>query len=431
MIEVGDTIGDYRVVGVLGRGGMGKVFRVRSLITDREEAMKVVLPDAGESSDLAERFLREVKVHAKLEHPNIAALRTAMKVGDRVVMILELVVGVSLEEIVRQGPMAPGRAVAIVNQVLSALDFAHAQGVIHRDIKPANILVTAAGQVKLTDFGIARIAASERFTLTGLAVGSLPYMAPEQIGRGDVDARSDIYSLGVTLYQMVTGRRPIEGASEYALMHAQLAQMPPAPSDLVPGIPAALSAAIMKALAKDRRDRFQSAAEFRSGLQGLEAAAAMPTMTLPTPIAIPPEELARIESKLSRVLGPIAPRLTATAARKASSVEDLCHRLAEQISDASEREAFLKSVLGGTSGSRSRTAAPSSASQPGTQREWDPALLDRIAKALTIHIGPIAKVIVNRAAKKAHSEDELIAAAAAEIESEAARKRFVTDLQAS
>src|SRR5579863_3995389 len=136
-IRIGDILGDYQVTGVLGRGGMGKVFRVRSLLTEREEAMKVVLPDVEENAALVDRFLREIKVHASLRHPNIAELRTALRIEDRLVMILELVEGVSLEERLRAGPIDVPSAVGYITQVLSALAFAHDRGVIHRDIKPA------------------------------------------------------------------------------------------------------------------------------------------------------------------------------------------------------------------------------------------------------------------------------------------------------
>src|SRR5581483_157656 len=192
-----------------------KVFRVRSLLTDREEAMKVVLPDMDENRELADRFLREIKVHASLEHHNIAALRAAVRVQGRILMIMELIHGESLDETLKAGPLELPTAIYYVDQVLSALDYAHAHGVVHRDIKPANILVTGPesgrpGVVKLTDFGIAQAAGSGRLTGVGMAVGSLWYMSPEQIRAEQVDARSDIYSLGLTFYQMVTGQRAIQ-----------------------------------------------------------------------------------------------------------------------------------------------------------------------------------------------------------------------------
>jgi serine/threonine-protein kinase len=314
-IQIGDTIGDYQVIGELGRGGMGQVFRVRSLITDREEAMKVMAPGADDHPEAADRFLREIRVHASLRHPNIAALNTALRIQDRIVMIMELVEGVSMAGLLKRGPLDAAAAAHYARQVLDALSFAHARGVIHRDIKPANILVTGDGVVKLTDFGIARAGRDTRLTNTGMAVGSLSYMSPEQIQGGEVDARSDIYSFGVTMYEMVTGVRAFDRTNEFATMSAQLTEMPPAPP--------VLAGPILKALAKDPTARFQSAAEFRGALEG----------------------------------GTVA----------------------------------------------------------GTTSTWDPAFLDRVASVLAVEIGPIATVLVKRAAKTARTKDDLLAALKKEV----------------
>jgi serine/threonine-protein kinase len=417
-IQQGDLIGDYRVLGELGRGGMGRVYRVQSVITGREEAMKVVLADLDEQSGLAERFLREIKVHASLTHPHIAALHAATRAGNRLVMILELVEGESLEDVVQQGPLDPARAVDIACQTLAALDYAHAHGVVHRDIKPANILLNTAGEVKLTDFGIARASTDQRLTQTGLAVGSLPYMSPEQVGGREVDGRSDLYSLGITLYIMTTGQRPIRGTSDYELMNAQLMTVPAPAAEIAPWVPAWLSAVIGRSLVKDPAQRFQSAAEFLAALRNSGIPAPQTPPQTPAPSAIPAEALTRVESKLTRALGPIASRLVARAARTAPSFEALCQKLANEIPNAADRTAFLTAIGGKTDSSShpSRQAAPVPLA---------PELIDSVARALSAAIGPIAKVVVARAAKKAGSEEELIAAAAAEIESAAERQRFL------
>src|SRR5580698_4346587 len=137
-LQIGNTVGDYEIIGVLGKGGMGTVFRVRNLLSDRMEAMKVVLPDLSSDPGLADRFLREIRLHASLEHPNIAALRTALRIDNQVLMIMELVEGVSLDERLREGTLDPWSSIRYVDQILSALDLAHSRGIIHRDIKPAN-----------------------------------------------------------------------------------------------------------------------------------------------------------------------------------------------------------------------------------------------------------------------------------------------------
>ena len=425
-IEIGDVIGDYRVEGVLGHGGMGEVFRVRSLLTAREEAMKIVRPDKDETPDLAERFLREIRVHASLDHPNIAALRAAVRTGGRILMIMELVEGAGLDQHLRRGPLDAPAASAVACQVLNALEYAHAHGVIHRDIKPANILIAREGRVKLTDFGIARSQTDRRLTQTGSALGSLPYMSPEQIRSQAVDARSDIYSLGVALYETVTGQRPIQGDSNYEMMNAHFEQIPKSPVEVLPAVPRALSDAILKALAKSPADRFQSAAEFRTAIRlavpadaDLRATATLPLAAPAAPIA--PEDRERMEKRLSRALGPIARRLVADAARDCRTAAEMCARLADQIPDAREREAFVKSCGAPTTAAHAPTTPSASES---AARNWDPALLARLAQALTPHLGPIAVVVVNRAAKKAQSEAELLNILTAEVP-EPERKRFL------
>src|SRR6202451_4115838 len=191
--QPGETIADYQILGILGQGGMGTVYRVRNLLSGREEAMKVVLPDYAADADAADRFLREIKIQASLQHPNITALRTAVRAENHILMIMELVEGASLEAMLQNGPLALAQAIRITDDILGALGYAHERGVIHRDVKPANILVTSRGLPKLMDFGIALAAGDTRLTQSGMAIGSLQYMSPEQVLSKPVDERSDIY----------------------------------------------------------------------------------------------------------------------------------------------------------------------------------------------------------------------------------------------
>jgi serine/threonine-protein kinase len=275
-------IGDYEIICELGHGGMGKVYKVRNVLTDRIEAMKVILPDLAGRSDFVARFMREIKTLAGLDHPNIASLRTAFTAGDQFAMVMEYVDGVTIADLLRRGPLSTADALNYTDQVLSALSYAHARHVIHRDIKPGNMMLTPRGVVKLMDFGLARSADEIGLTMTGLTLGSLDYSSPEQVQAQPTDERSDIYSVGVSLYQMVTGKRMFSVTSSYSIMQAQVKEMPRPPIEIVPTIPQALNDAIMIAVAKNPAQRFQSADAFRTALsqvgsrQIAPAAAALP-----------------------------------------------------------------------------------------------------------------------------------------------------------
>jgi len=293
-LEIGSTIGDYQVVGILGTGGMGKVYRVRNVISDRVEAMKVLLPDLAHQPELADRFLREIKVQASLEHPNIASMHTALRVDNQLLMLMEAVEGVSLDQKLKDGPLPAAEAVDYIMQALAALDYAHARGVVHRDIKPGNMMLTPEGVVKLMDFGIARSTDDLKLTQTGTAVGSLYYMSPEQIqGVTAPDARSDLYSVGVSLYELVTGKRPFDGESQFAIMSAHLLGTPVPPITVDPRLQKMLNDVILMAVAKDANARFQTAAALRNALSNVvsgpkPAAAAAVTAPMPAPAAAVP-----------------------------------------------------------------------------------------------------------------------------------------------
>ncbi len=266
--RVGDTVGEYNIVGVLGSGGIGRVFRVEHAITRRVEAMKILLEASDDACEQAQRFLREIQIQARLNHPNIAAVHNAFWAQERLVMVMELVEGESLERLLERGRISLMNAIQYARQALAALAYAHAHAVTHRDIKPANVMVTPEGVVKLTDFGLAKTPADPRLTRSGTPMGSVYYIPPEQVrGNVPVDARADVYSLGVVLYEMVTGRRPFESDSAYAIMQAHVNEAPKPPAEVEPSLPTALSEIILTALAKDPAKRFQSADAFRSALE--------------------------------------------------------------------------------------------------------------------------------------------------------------------
>jgi serine/threonine-protein kinase len=284
-MNVGDRVSDYEIVQVLGAGGMGEVFKVRNVLSGRIEAMKILHSNLAGDKELADRFLREIRVQAALDHPHIARLHTAQVINSQLVMIMEFVDGESLAQKLQRGPLNLADTIQDASQVLDALSYAHEQGVVHRDIKPANIMCTKDGVIKLMDFGIARMKADNKLTETGKTVGSLHYMSPEQIRGTEPDPRSDIYSFGITLYEMITGKRPFDGPSNYSIMSAHLQQAPAPPVNLAAGIPPTLSEIILMSIAKDPLQRFQTAKAFAGALQSVQAGMAAP---MPPPVRTAP-----------------------------------------------------------------------------------------------------------------------------------------------
>jgi serine/threonine-protein kinase len=273
---IGQIIGAFRIEQKIGEGGMGAVYRGRDLMLEREVAVKALRPELARQPELVARFRSEAVTLARLNHSHIATLYNFLRHGDDYFMVMEFVRGRTLDELIRQtGALEIERAVRLFCQALEGIAHAHALGVIHRDIKPANIMLTANDEVKVMDFGIARVLGSARQTKTGRLIGTLEYMSPEQMRSQETDARSDIYSLGILLYEMLTGRVPFQASSDYELMRAQVEDEPVAPRDFKGDIPLAVELAILRALAKDPAARFQSAIEFRAALVSAVPAAAL------------------------------------------------------------------------------------------------------------------------------------------------------------
>ena len=264
------TIGRYEILGELGKGAMGVVYRANDPLLSRTVAIKTVnmSDDPQEMAEYEARFNQEAKAAGGLNHPNIVTIYDIGKSGNIAFMAMELLEGSELRVLMAHGtPIETARAVEIAAQVAEGLAYAHQHGVVHRDVKPANIMILRSGPAKITDFGIARMRQAEVRTQTGIVLGSPRYMSPEQVAGKRAEPRSDIFSLGVILYEMLAGKPAFTGEDVTAVMFQILNVMPPPPSSVNPGVPAVLDFVVAKALAKTAEDRYQVAGEFARDLR--------------------------------------------------------------------------------------------------------------------------------------------------------------------
>lgn len=266
-LKPGAKLATYLIVSKIGEGGMGAVYKAHDTVLDRTVALKILSPALFRNREYLERFRIEAQAHARLNGPNIVTLHSMFDVPGSIALVLEYVEGHTLaQRLHNEGHISIAAAIWLFEQTLLGIDRAHRLGIVHRDIKPSNIFITNSREVKLMDFGVAKIMDNNGPTQVGSIIGTLRYISPEQINGNDADFRSDIYSLGITLYEALTGTVPFKKNTEYDYMNAHLHDAPPAPSSINSGVPKELEAVVLKAIAKDPNKRFQSAREFRNAL---------------------------------------------------------------------------------------------------------------------------------------------------------------------
>jgi serine/threonine-protein kinase len=289
---IGRVVGSYRIVEKIGEGGMGAVYRAVDEMLEREVAIKAIRPALAREPEIVERFRSEAKILARIHHPAIATIYSFFHDGGELFLAMEYVYGRPLSTVLTDGGALPWRrAVTLVASALDGIEQAHRAGIIHRDLKPDNLMLTPADTLKVMDFGIARMPGSGHLTRTGLLIGTLRYIAPEQIRGEEVDRRTDVYALGVVLYQMLTGQVPFDGPTDFLILKAQLEEPPSPPSALAPDVPPWLDRIVLRALAKSPADRFQTVEELRTYLAGGGSLAVSPDADLPT-LALPPRPAA-------------------------------------------------------------------------------------------------------------------------------------------
>jgi serine/threonine-protein kinase len=461
-----ERIGKYTIARPLGKGAMGMVYEGFDPVIERRVAIKTILReylDAAEAADVVARFKREAQAGGRLTHPGIVGVYEYGEDENGAFIVMEYVEGKELRDYFRNGARFDLIDVfEIMKQLLAALDYSHRQGVVHRDIKPANLMILAGNKVKVMDFGIARIESSS-LTQVGTIVGTPTHMAPEQLTGVGTDARADIWSSGVILYELLTGVSPFMAATPAAVMHKVLQVDPDRPSMLQPSLPAAFDAVLQRALAKKAADRFQSAREFHGALvqafQGKAAVAprgetdAESTLASATaerraraggasapPVALSADVLGEVERSLSRSIGPLAKVLMRKAQSQAASPEEFIRLLAEHIDDGEERASFLAKVDSARrAGATTIPAAPSpGAAQPGSKARGaargtplSPADLAKAEQQLASYVGPLARILIKDAVTKSGNLRELYVQLAEHIDSEDERKAFLAAVLAS
>ena len=452
------SIGRYRIVGILGRGAMGVVYLGYDEAIDRQVAIKTIhrrLLDDDGGQEWLERFRREVRAAGRCLHPNIVTVFEYGEVDGSPYIVMEYVQGRELRDYLKdRQPLPLDSAIAIIVQVLNALGHAHAHGVVHRDIKPANIIVLADGQVKVTDFGIARLDTGSDLTQVGMMIGSPSYMAPEQFGDQQVDCRADVYATGVVLFELLTGSRPFTGRNASELMYQVINEPHLRITQLNPALPADLEAVLDWALAKSPDQRFPDAAAFIAALEDLKLVEREVSMDGSTVIRIAPVQtpepppnampgwdfalLAQAEQCLVETLGPVAKILVRRTALQVDSPAELIRQLAAVIPNEQERLRFqrrMRVAMGGTAtatglgstglGLTGLGSSVSHSQMSAALGPVDQAALEAVRQQLTVYLGPIAKVLVKQIAGKTRSLEELYRQLAEQIPTAAERAAFL------
>jgi serine/threonine-protein kinase len=294
---IGQHLGQYEITALLGRGGMATVYRARQASMGRDVAIKVIKPELSETPDFVERFAREARTVASLSHPHILKVFDYGQHGELVFLVMELLVGGSLADLILQGPLSLQATTRITDQIASALDYAHELGIIHRDLKPQNVLLDSRGNAHLTDFGIAKIMSATALTQSGVAMGTPSYMAPEQWQGLPLDGRADVYALGVMLFEMLTGQLPFSAETPFSLMHKHVSEPPPPIRALRADLPTSIEAVLIRALAKNREQRYASAGDLASdakvAISGTAPISPPPSTPsdYPTLVETPPDQL--------------------------------------------------------------------------------------------------------------------------------------------
>jgi eukaryotic-like serine/threonine-protein kinase len=437
------SFGKYQVQKLLGEGAMGAVYLAHDPSLDRHVALKIIRKEVlggRQAAQMIARFKNEAMAAGRLQHPGIVAVYDFGEDAETSFIVMEYAPGQDLEAYAEEyRPLGLGDVGSIMVQLLDALGYAHSRGVVHRDIKPSNLVVSNQGRIKVTDFGIARIADS-KLTQTGMALGTPAYMSPEQYYGTPVDHRADLFSAGVILYELITGQKPFGGDNAQQVAFRICHVEPARPTELDPKLPPAVDGVVLNALAKDKEHRFRTAHDFATAVaavlggpppQQIQAAPRAPTTPQAAPLS--PSVLKALEDALAPRIGAIAGALVRRSASKTADPDQLVDLLRKGAGEAGGDPALardLRALLhapgrGGTLGTDATIGTPIPVK---TASSLVPADLERATQALVGHVGPIARLMVKKAAAQSSDFRELCLRLAESLANDKERKAFLGEV---
>ncbi len=463
-----DQLGRYEIIEVLGQGAMGVVYRARDALLGRSVALKTIHPSllAGETrEELLERFKREAQIAGRCQHRNIVTIYDYGIDQNTPFIAMEYVEGTDLKGYTVVGSLLSVQAAAdIMLQVLEAVGYAHCAGIVHRDIKPANIILLQSNLVKVTDFGVARLLSSE-LTRTGFTFGTLNYMAPELFQGKKAEKCADIFSVGVVLYELLTGQKPFPNLTSFKASLEAFSAIPEYPSTLNPRIPQSFDRPVLKALEKNPQKRHESATVFAASLanaiansqsslsdpasqtdtKSANSTTATTKLMQPTVVNQKPrtndslslQSLQAVENHLAEFVGPMAKMIVKRASREVHTIAELYQHLSKYIPDPEESKEFRRkasSIVKTEINPPAKITAQARSDRGGTTTaesgisRFTPEELNQVTLQLTVYLGPMSKMMVQKASRQATSVEDLYHLLAEHLSNESERRSFLSNI---
>jgi len=442
-LPAGHEVGPYQILEEIGAGGMGVIYKATDMRLQRTVALKFLPVHLHADPMMRQRFIAEARTASQLDNPHVCVIHDIGETLEgQIYIAMSYYDGETLATRITRGPLEPEQAIDIAIQICDGLEAAHSHGIVHRDIKPANIMLTKESLVKILDFGIAKVA-DVKLTGTGVSIGTLAYMAPEQLNGEEADTRADIWALGVTLYEMLSGNYAFSGKGKHEALHS-IIHSNSNPADSLPAhVPGSLRDVLERALQRDREQRYQGMAQMMDHLISARSGAGSDPTVIRTQANIPrsdaknhqwdPAFLDAVADMLTQWIGPIASRLVQRSAKQAQNLDELYAQLADRLPDTAARNIFQEQ-LKIRAAMHTKPPAPNTIPRTGERADsstlkLSPIQLSQLESALLPHLGPIAAALIRRTVAKSASWGELCDELAQHLASDLDRDRFLRAME--